>query len=103
VLAIRSHHGMWFPAEQRIRSTAWCPFERVFSNGEQPTRSIREILFGKRGRIRFYLLTVDPRTLPKDGTWFIMTNLEGKIHKTIGNTSGLRTWIEYGFKHAKNE
>jgi hypothetical protein len=32
-----------------------------------------------------------------------MTNLEGKIQKTIGNTYGLRTWIEYGFKHAKNE
>ena len=25
------------------------------------------------------------------------------IRTTIGNTYGLRTWIEYGFKHAKNE
>jgi SRSO17 transposase len=32
-----------------------------------------------------------------------MTNLEGKIQQTVGNTYGLRTWIEYGFKHAKNE
>ncbi len=32
-----------------------------------------------------------------------MTNLEGTIRKTVGNTYGLRTWIEYGFKHAKNE
>jgi hypothetical protein len=32
-----------------------------------------------------------------------MTNLEGHIRKTVGNTYGLRTWIEYGFKHAKNE
>ena len=32
-----------------------------------------------------------------------MTNLEGKLQKTVGNTYGLRTWIEYGFKHAKNE
>jgi hypothetical protein len=32
-----------------------------------------------------------------------MTNLEGNIRKTVGNTYGLRTWIEYGFKHAKNE
>jgi hypothetical protein len=31
----------------------------------------------------------------------LMTNLEGKIEKTIGNTYGLRTWIEYGLKHAK--
>jgi hypothetical protein len=32
-----------------------------------------------------------------------MTNLGGNIRKTVGNTYGLRTWIEYGFKHAKNE
>lgn len=41
--------------------------------------------------MRFYVITIDPRTLPKDGTWFIMTNLEGKIHKTVGNTYGFRT------------
>ncbi|GHP00142.1 hypothetical protein KSF_101890 [Reticulibacter mediterranei] len=51
----------------------------------------------------FSLPTVDPCTLPKDGTWFIMTNLEGKIHHTVGNTYGFRTWIEYGFKQSKNE
>ena len=32
-----------------------------------------------------------------------MTNLEGDIDKTVANTYGLRTWIEYGFKQAKNE
>jgi SRSO17 transposase len=29
--------------------------------------------------------------------------LPGTIKKTVGNTYGLRTWIEYGFKHSKNE
>ena len=33
----------------------------------------------------------------------IMTNLPGNIERTVGNTFGLRTWIEYGFKHAKDE
>jgi hypothetical protein len=79
------------------------PFERVFSNGKQHTRFIREIVFGQRGRIRYYHLTTDPKTLPPESTWYIMTNLEGKLQKTVGNTYGLRTWIEYGFKHAKNE
>ncbi len=79
------------------------PFERVFSNGKQQARYIREIIFGRRGRIRFYHLTTDPATLPPESTWYIMTNVEGKIQKTVGNTYGLRTWIEYGFKHAKNE
>lgn len=32
-----------------------------------------------------------------------MTNLPGKIERTVGNTFGLRTWIEYGFKQAKDE
>jgi SRSO17 transposase len=103
VLAIRSNHGAWLPAGSRIRQLSWRPFERVFSNGEKETRYIREIVFGWRGSVRFYLITIDPRTLPKDGTWFIMTNLEGKIHHTVGNTYGFRTWIEYGFKQSKNE
>lgn len=103
VLAIRSNHGAWLPAGSRIRQLSWRPFDRVFSTGEKETRYIREIVFGWRGSVRFYLITVDPRTLPKDGTWFIMTNLEGKIHHTVGNTYGFRTWIEYGFKQSKNE
>ena len=103
VLAIRSTHGVWLPAGQRVRYTNWRPFERIFSNGEQRTRFIREIVFGKRGRIRYYQLTTDPQTLPPESTWYILTNLEGDIRTAVGNTYGLRTWIEYGFKHAKNE
>jgi len=103
VVAIRSNHGVWLPPGQRVRYTNWRPFERVFSNGELQTRFIREIIFGQRRRIRFYHLTTDPATLPPESTWYIMTNLEGKIQKTVGNTYGLRTWIEYSFKHAKNE
>ena len=47
-----------------VRYTNWRPFERVFSNGKQHTRYIREIVFGQRGRIRYYHLTTDPHTLP---------------------------------------
>jgi hypothetical protein len=32
-----------------------------------------------------------------------MTNLPGTIEHSVGNTFGLRTWIEYGFKQAKDE
>jgi SRSO17 transposase len=91
VLAIRSNHGAWLPAGSRIRQLSWRPFDRIFSNGEKQTRYIREIVFGWRRPVRFYLITIDPRTLPKDGTWFIITNLEGKIEKTVGNTYGFRT------------
>ena len=103
VVAIRSNHGVWLPPGQRVRYTNWRPFERVFSNGKQQTRYIREIIFGQRRCIRYYQLTTDPTTLPPESTWYLMTNLEGKIQKMVGNTYGLRTWIEYGFKQAKNE
>ncbi|HEU5382260.1 MAG TPA: hypothetical protein VFV38_43150, partial [Ktedonobacteraceae bacterium] len=103
VLAIRSNHGVWLPADQPVHLTRWRFFERTFSDGAQQTRAIREIISGKRGRIRSYLLTTDPTMHPKDGTWYVMTNLESKLEKTIGNTYGLRTWIEYGLKQAKNE
>jgi SRSO17 transposase len=106
VVAIRSNHGVWLLSGQRVRYTNWRPFERVFSNGDHHTRFIREIVFGQRGKIRYYHLTTDHKTLPPESTWYIMTNLEGTIRTTVGNTYGLRTWIEYGFqhrKHAKNE
>jgi SRSO17 transposase len=68
MLVIRSNHGAWLPAGSRIRQLSWRPFERVFSNGEKQIRSIREIVFGWRRSVRFSVITIDPRTLPKDGT-----------------------------------
>jgi SRSO17 transposase len=103
IVALRSNHGVWMPARARIRQTRWRPFARVFSDGKQTTRYICEVIYGQRRRIRYYSITVDPLTLPKEGTWFIMTNLPGDIRTSVGNLSGLRTWIEYGFKQAKDE
>jgi SRSO17 transposase len=103
VVAIRCNHGVWLPPGQRVRYTNWRPFERSFTNGDHHTRGIRELIFGQRGRIRYYHLTTDHETLPPESTWYIMTNLQGHMRTTVGNTYGLRTWIEYGFKHATNE
>jgi SRSO17 transposase len=71
--------------------------------GDTEVRYIREIVFGKRRNIRYWLLTTDKVELPENTTWFIMTNLPGDIQKSVGNTYGLRTWIEYGFKQVKDE
>ena len=103
VVAIRSNHIVWtFPGE-RVRQTRWRPFERVFTDGTSEQRSICEFVFGKRTSIRYFAITTDPVHLPPETTWNVMTNLPGKIERTVGNTFGLRTWIEYGFKHAKDE
>ena len=103
VVAIRSTHGVWMEANQRIRTTPWRAFERVFSDGSSHERYLRETVFGRRRSLRYFQITTDPKTLPPESTWHLMTNLPGNIEQSVGNTFGLRTWIEYGFKHAKDE
>ncbi len=98
VVAIRSNHGVWMPQGARVRYTRWKKFDRIFTNGDTEVRYIREIVFGKRQDIRYWQITTDKDELPDNSTWFIMTNLLGDITKSVGNTYGLRTWIEYGFK-----
>jgi len=103
VVAIRSNHIVWtFPGE-RVRQTRWRPFARIFTDGTTEQRFICEFVFGKRTSTRYYVVTTDPVHLPPETTWHLMTNLPGKIERTVGNTFGLRTWIEYGFKQAKDE
>lgn len=36
-------------------------------------------------------------------TWFIMTNLPGKVQQVLGQLYSLRNWIEYGFNQVKNQ
>jgi len=103
VVAIRDNHGVWMPAEARIRYTQWRSFERVFADDRTETRYIREVIYGKRRTIRYFQLTTDPQTLPAETTAFVMTNLTGNIRERLGNDYGVRTWIEYGFKQVKNE
>lgn len=103
VVAIRENHGVLMVPGQRLRYTTWSKFDRVFSQGATETRYIREIIFGQRRTLRYYHITTDVAEQPPESTWLIMTNLPGTIKKIVGNTYGLRTWIEYGFKQSKNE
>ncbi|MGH2485270.1 MAG: IS701 family transposase, partial [Ktedonobacterales bacterium] len=103
VVAIRSNHGVWLGPGQRVRQTRWRPFHRVFSDGSSEQRFIRETIYGARGAVRYYQITTDPATLPRETTWDVMTNQPGRIERAVGNTFGLRTWVEYGFKHAKDD
>lgn len=103
VVAIRSNHGEWLGPGQRVRQTRWRPFERVFTDGSSEQRFIRETIYGAHRAVRYYQITTDPETMPRETTWDLMTNQPGKIEQTVGNTFGLRTWVEYGFKHAKDD
>lgn len=94
-----------------MRYNRWRAYEQKLDHRQSEQRFIREIIFGKRGGIRYYQITKSslainpgqpPDPDPKD-TWFIMTNLPGKIQLIVAQLYSLRTWIEYGFKQAKNE
>lgn len=101
VVAIRQNHGMLLPPGQRVRPNRWRRFERHFTDGTSDVRWMREWIYGVRRRIRFFELTTDPTTLPPETTQFVMTNVAGNLWATLGDIYGLRTWIEYGFKQAK--
>ncbi|MFN6566775.1 IS701 family transposase [Dendronalium sp. ChiSLP03b] len=103
VVAIRSNHGVWLPKGQSIRYNKWRQFDRVFSNGHQEIRYIREIIFGRRRDIRYWQITTDTEKLPENSTWFLMTHVPGIKYSEVGNLYGLRTWVEYGLKQSKNE
>lgn len=105
VVAIRSNHGVWMPEEVEITYSDWQGFERVFSDGTTEQRFIQETIFGRRLQWRYWLLTNDPTTLPKNSPWSVMSHLdEQRDHfDQIGNLYGLRTWIEYGFKQCKDK
>ncbi|MDX2096821.1 MAG: IS701 family transposase [Leptolyngbyaceae cyanobacterium bins.59] len=103
VVAIRSNHAVWLPAEQRVRANKWCQFERTFSNQKSETRYIREIIYGKKRAVTYWEVTTDPETLPENSTSFVMTNLQGNLKQILGNLYGLGTWVEYGFRQCKQE
>jgi SRSO17 transposase len=103
VVALRSNHGVWLLPGQRVRQTRWRPFARVCTDGSTEQRCLRETIFGTRQPVRYYQITTDPQTLPPETTWDLITNLPGQIERTVGNTFGWRTWIEYGCKHAKDD
>ncbi len=103
VVAIRSNHGVWLPANQSIRANKWCKFERTFTNQKSEIRYIREIIYGKRRTITYWEITTDPETMPENSTSFVMTNVQGNLKKILGDLYGLRTWVEYGFRQCKQE
>jgi SRSO17 transposase len=102
-VAIRSNHGVLLPKDQRVRENRWRKFDRIFADGSQQVRYIREIIFGKKRAVQYWLITTDPDKLPENSTWYVMTKIPGVKFKEVGNIYGLRNWIEYGLKQSKNE
>ena len=102
ILAIRSNHALWLPQDQEVTQEPWQPFERTFSNGTTEVRYMAEVIYGKRHRKQYWLLTTDPKTLPDNSTSYVMVAAPAVKLKEIGDHYGFRTWIEYGLKQAKD-
>ena len=102
ILAIRSNHAVWLPEEQEVFTKPWQSFERTFSNGTTETRYRQEVIYGQRRRKRYWLLTTDPQTLPENSTSYVMAAAPEIKLDEIGDSYGLRTWIEYGLKQSKD-
>jgi SRSO17 transposase len=60
------------------------------------------VIYGKRHRKQYGLLSTDPKTLPDNSTSFVMVCAPAIKLQEIGNHYGFRTWIEYGLKQAKD-
>lgn len=103
LVAIRSNHGEWLPPGESITYGEWQRFYRIFTDGTIEYRYIQEIRFGSRKPVTYWRITTNPELLPKNPTWYVMTNLRGNVEQKLGNLYGFRNWIEYSFKQAKNE
>lgn len=103
IVAIRSNHVVWLSPGERVRYNRWFAYEQSLSHRPPENRYIREIIFGKRRDLRYFEITKDDTDPESADTWFIMTNLPGKIQQTLGNLYSLRTWIEYSFKQVKDQ
>ncbi|MBD2255870.1 IS701 family transposase [Nostoc parmelioides FACHB-3921] len=104
IVAIRSNHGVLMPPGSRKRYNRWKAYEQKLSHRQTETRYLREIIFGKRRRTRYYQISKINTPEPTgDESWYIMTNLSTDLSVNVAQLYSLRNWIEYGFKQVKNE
>lgn len=68
IVAIRSNHYEKLLPRQRVQYLKWHKFQRVFSDLSTEERFIREIIFGKRGEVRYWQITTDTEQLPSNST-----------------------------------
>lgn len=103
IVAIRSNHSVLMPKGWKVRYNRWHGYQQALSHRQSEQRWIREIIFGKPRKVRFFQITKGEVADPCGDSWYIMTNLKGKVHRELARLYSLRNWIEYGFKQVKNE
>lgn len=104
IVAIRSNHGVLMTPGTSKRYNQWRAYQQKLSQRKTETRYIREIIFGKRRKVRYYQISKKNVPDPSgEDSWYLMTNLLGNVTLQVAPLYSLRNWIEYGFKQVKNE
>lgn len=86
------------PQGARKRYNSWRAYEQKLVGRKSETRYIREIIFGKRRKVRFYQISKKEVPDPSgDESWYVMSNKTGDITLKVAPLYSLRNWIEYGF------
>jgi len=64
----------WLPKGQTVRCNQWRKFDRFLAI---KTRSayVKRNHFGKKRNRRFWEITTDPKTMPENSTWYVMTEM----------------------------
>ena len=134
VLGLRPSRGTWAPEEaahtpqeaaQQLRWGGpedpgdWTPVLRRFHDGHTELWWAAELSLGGYGSsnpTRLIAATTDPATLPKESTWYLVTNLPapGSPHaegwpippadlEEVVRLYGMRNWVEQSYKQAKGQ
>ncbi len=53
-MAIRSNHGVWLAKCEKVRANKWREFEHIGWENKAEKRYIREIIYGKKGSVRYW-------------------------------------------------
>jgi DDE superfamily endonuclease len=135
VLSLRPHKGRW--AEQEAAHTPeeaaqrmgwnsaedpgeWKPIVRTFKDGHAEKWWAVEVTtltgYSPKEEVRLVAVTTDPKTLPANSTWYLMTNLpapgspraqrspfEAADLCEVVRLYGLRQWVEQSYRQIKAE
>jgi SRSO17 transposase len=135
VLSLRPHKGRWAEAEaahtpeeaaQRMgwnsarQPGAWKSIVRTFKDGHTEKWWAVEVStligYGPDKTVRLVAVSTDPKTLPANSTWYLMTNLpapgssraQGSPFEAadlceVVRIYGLRQWVEQSYRQIKGE
>jgi hypothetical protein len=129
VLALKPRKGTWAPAEHAhtpveaagalgwrgpSRPGRWRRVARRFRDRHTETWWAADARLGGWGPdrpLRLVVATTDPRRLPAQSSWYLLTNLpQPASHRAqqanlaeVVRLYGLRNWVEQGYKQVKGE